>query len=167
MAGIRLDIRFDKTGFLKDPRIAETAIQQELRLAMANALRAGKKIAQNLTPQGATGNLKGSIVTKQAKGRKQVFGGKIEWTAAYAPIVNNGGPPRAVQIGRLRAWAAAVLGDAGAARAVQSSIMRTGTPSPNNPRPGLNMDTRTEEQLQPILDRLLRGVVDRVARRLN
>lgn len=139
----------------------------EMGKALRLVLLRGREIAQKLSPVGATANLKGSIVTRVDKRATVQAVGTLRWQAPYASTVDKGGPPRRVSIAKLKAWAAAVLGNEKLAYPIQKNIQKQGTPSPNHPKPGLGMSERTEAALSPHIQRLFDKAADNIARRLN
>jgi len=165
---IQARITFDLKSFPAMFRKKEVRpiVQDTLDTFVISALKIGKVKAQQLTPVGATGNLKGSIITEFAKGRRALKVGFIRWTAPYSKTVDEGGPPRKVNISRLRAWSAAVLGDEDAARDVQKAIQLRGTPSPNHPNPGLGMTIRLADALSPIANTILSRSQEKLVERL-
>jgi hypothetical protein len=146
---------------------AHQVIFQELQKFVRRALVKGKEIAASQTPTGATGNLKGSIVTRQARGAKVKHTGTVTWTAPYAIDVARGAGPRKVPLAQLVAWAEAVLGNGDAAVAISINIQRRGTPSPNHPEPGILMDLKTADLWTPIACDMFEATCRRIVNRLN
>ena len=144
-----------------------TEIVREFVKFIRRALDQGKKLATANTPTGATANLKGTIATPTHQLGPKEYKGEVAWTASYAGTVARGSGPRTVSLAKLRPWSAAVLGDEEAAEAVQRGIQRNGTPSPRNPRSGLNMDDKTFTQWNPKAIQLFESAVVRIVSRLN
>ena len=162
----KVKINLTGTIFQKKGTGAADIIQQELSAAMSIFLKQALSIARQETPIGATGKLKQSVTISEPKGRKVVLEGSIKWTAPYAKTVDQGGPPRTVQIGRLKQWALVKLGDERAAYPIRNAIKTRGTPSPNHPNPGKGMSERVNQKMNSRLQNIIGIAAKNVASRL-
>lgn len=131
------------------PGFMTRAFDNNSRQALVRSLDRGVSIAQEETPEGATGTLRNTVESQivDFAGTSAEFAGDIVWPQPYGAFVNFGTSPHTPPIGPLIAWARKVLGDASAAWAVQKAIAKRGTPSPNHPKPGKGMDIRTRDRL--------------------
>ena len=163
----KVSFQFDDSPVFDPPKLGGIT-KREFTAFIKRALRTGQKIAKDLTPQGATGNLKGRIVANFTASGPVDFRGEIVWDTPYGRTVARGGGPRRVALSKLKPWVAAVLGeDEDVAKTIQKSIERIGTPSPRSPLRGLNMDDRTTEQWEPEVQKIFAIMAEKVARRIE
>ena len=169
MLRIKSEVDFKKAPPIIRDRNAPQAVAKAIAQSIKSTLRWGRSWAIRETPEGATGQLRGSITT--ASGRQGPdFRGEVIWTAGHTVEAIRGGPPRRIPLTKLRPWARAVLGvaDPNIVAAIQRSIMVHGTPSPKyiNKR-AHNIDVRLEEALTPRFNDILEKAAERVAKKLE
>lgn len=106
-------------------RDAAGGVEQGTRKYLLDGAQTGFNRAREEAPVGATGYLQGAGMYEPEVQRD----GSVVWgnTAEYADDVEHGTGPHLVPIDALRRWARRVLGDEGAAGAVQRKIAREGT----------------------------------------
>lgn len=168
MPGVTTKLKIDLKGTILQQKGERAALiaNQELKQAMILLLKQGATFARLETPIGASSKLRNSVIVREPKGRKVVHEGSVRWTAPYAKLVDAGGPPRTVQIGRLRAWARVVLGDESAAVPIQKAIQKRGTPSPAHPNPGKGMSDRVNVKWRMKQEFIMGIAAKNVAQRL-
>ena len=105
---------------------ASTIIGEELRIAMEETVLIGQREVAVLTPVGATGLLRGGIMS-EVRGSTAQLRGVVVTTSGYALPVEEGSRPHWAPIGPLLLWARRKLGDEQSAYRVRWAIHVRGT----------------------------------------
>lgn len=167
MPTVRVEVEFPKDSPIFQPSGVSRVVFKEFSRFMRAALKVGENLADLETPRGATEGLINSLGTEITKSGPLEFRGEVAWGAPYASTVARGGPPRFVDLGRLVAWADAVLGAGQDAEFIQAAIKLQGTPSPRHPKPGLDMDVRMFKEWEPRACKLFEETCVRISTRLG
>jgi len=126
-----------KTTVKKTPRLAD-GVSTAFWTGLFHAADAGFETSYNKAPIGATSGLRHSAVQPFREGDAIVWG----FTSPYGADVERGTPPHHVPIEPLKLWARRVLGDEGAAYAVQHGIRQRGTKAQPFVEPGVRAMVR-------------------------
>lgn len=138
---------------------APTIIPTELTTAMHAAVLVVQREVQDRTPVGATGILRGSIMS-EVRGTPAHIRGVVATPQAYALPLEEGSRPHWAPIGPLKLWARRKLGDERAAYAIRWGIHLRGT------RPA-RMFAKGLEASRSRIDMIFRQAGDRIAKRLG
>ena len=125
------------TQITKDIDAAE-GVKTGVKKGMQDAADVGFGVSQDRVPNGADSTLSMSGFPPEWRGDRLVWG----YAAPYAEFVERGTGPHYPPIEPLKKWARRVLGDEGAAYAVQQKIGKHGTKPQPFIRPGANEQAR-------------------------
>lgn len=124
-------------------------VARGVRTGMRDAADAGFAVSQEEAPVD-----RGTLLQS---GQPPAWRGDVlRWgyTADHARVVEEGSVPHYPPIDPLKGWARRVLGDEGAAYAVQEAIVKEGTPAQPYVEPGVQAQVRELQQrgLSPYVD---------------
>jgi hypothetical protein len=153
----RLRLRLPNIGIFGPA--ANTIITEEARIGMEQAVLLVQREVQVRTPVGATGILRGSIMS-EVRGTAAQIRGVVVTPQAYALPVEEGSRPHWAPIGPLLLWARRKLGDERAAYRVRWAIHLRGT------RP-VHMFARGLEASRSRIAVFFQQAGDRIAKRLG
>ena len=131
--GINVDTRVEKNVD------AAEGVTEGTKKAMRDAADVGFGVSQNKVPHGADSTLANSGFAPEWRGENRVVWG---YAATYAEYVEKGTSAHYPPIEPLKKWARRVLGDEGAAYAVQQKIGQEGTDAQPFIEPGAQRQAR-------------------------
>lgn len=138
---------------------ATTVLQTEIRRSMLEATLLAEAEVSKRTHVGATGLLRGSIMS-EVRGVGATIQGVVATALPYAQAAEEGSRPHWAPIAPLKLWARRILGNERAAYAVRWAIHLRGTKA-------VHMFAQTTEVLRPRLPGIFAAGVERARKALG